>query len=148
MCSALSFSCSQKFKILKSHLGQIALLVRDYDEAIAYYSKVLGFYLIEDTVLSETKRWVVLGASTVAEKGCRILLAKASNSYQEEFVGNQSGGRVFLFLYTDSFDDFHRNLLNHEVEIVKGPRYEEHGRVLVFKDLYGNLWDLISNESR
>lgn len=120
------------------------MLVRDYDEAIAYYSKALGFCLIEDTVLSDTKRWVVMGTKGDNEKGCRVLLAKASNSVQKEFIGNQSGERVFLFLYTDSFDDFHRNLLNHEVEIVNGPRDEAYGRVLVFRDMYGNLWDLIS----
>ncbi|MGA0987682.1 MAG: VOC family protein [Flavobacteriaceae bacterium] len=129
---------------MNTYIGQIALLVRDYDEAIAYYSAALGFCLIEDTVLSDTKRWVVMSSSNGAEKGCRVLLAKASGSVQEEFIGNQSGGRVFLFLYTDSFEDFHRNLLNHEVEVVNGPRDEAYGRVLVFRDMYGNLWDLIS----
>lgn len=144
MRDPLSYFGEKKIEVLNNYIGQIALLVRDYDEAIAYYSAVLGFYLIEDTVLSETKRWVVVGTNGSAEKGCHILLAKASNSVQEEFIGNQSGGRVFLFLYTDSFDDFHRNLVDHEVEIVNGPRDEAYGRVLVFKDLYGNLWDLIS----
>ena len=130
--------------MVNNYIGQFALLVSDYDEAIAYYSTALGFCLIEDTVLSDTKRWVVMGTKGDTEKGCRVLLAKASNSVQKEFIGNQSGGRVFLFLYTDSFDDFHRNLLNHEVEIVNGPRDEVYGRVLVFRDMYGNLWDLIS----
>ena len=144
LCDTLSYFGEKKVEVLNNYIGQISLLVRDYDEAIAYYSAVLGFCLIEDTVLSDTKRWVVMSNNRSAEKDCRILLAKASNSVQEGFVGNQSGGRVFLFLYTDSFDDFHRNLLNHKVEIVNGPREEAYGRVLVFKDLYGNLWDLIS----
>ncbi len=128
---------------MKNHIGQIALLVKDYDEAIEYYKNVLGFKLVEDTLLSDTKRWVVIEPSGSNNQGCKLLLAKASDEIQLKFVGNQSGGRVFLFLYTNDFEEFYNNLIDHSVEIVNGPRVEDYGKVLVFKDLYGNLWDLI-----
>ena len=123
------------------YLGQIALLVRDYDEAIQFFVDKLHFHLIEDTVLSEVKRWVVISPNL--EKGCQILLAKAKNKEEEACVGNQTGGRVFLFLYTNQFEEDYQNLLRHQIEIVRGPVDEEYGKVLVFKDLYGNQWDLI-----
>ena len=125
---------------MKQRLAQIAIVVSDYDEAIDFYTKKFHFDLIEDTELSETKRWVV-----VRPKGsdCCLLLAKAANEEQKTRVGNQTGGRVFLFLYTDSLERDHKNLLDHKIEIVRGPVTEEYGKVLVFKDLYGNLWDLI-----
>lgn len=127
------------------YLGQIALLVRDYDEAIQFFVDKLHFHLIEDTVLSEVKRWVVISPNL--EKGCQILLAKAKNKEEEASVGNQTGGRVFLFLYTNQFEEDYQNLLRHQIEIVRGPVDQEYGKVLVFKDLYGNQWDLIQQGS-
>ncbi len=122
-------------------LAHIAIIVKDYDEAVAYYTKVLGFELIEDTALSDTKRWVILGNKM--QNSCQILLAKAASEIQEKAIGNQSGGRVFLFLHTHEFDAFKERLLQNEVKIINGPRLESYGRVLVFEDLYGNHWDLI-----
>ena len=126
---------------LKQYLGHIALVVDDYDRAIAFYTRQLNFDLIEDTLISETKRWVV-----VAPKGssqCKILLAKAANEEQKSRIGNQTGGRVFLFLYTDNFERDYSELKLKGVEFVREPARENYGRVAVFKDLYGNLWDLI-----
>jgi catechol 2,3-dioxygenase-like lactoylglutathione lyase family enzyme len=122
-------------------LGQIALVVADYDEAIKYYTEILDFDLIENTKLSERKRWVVV--SPKGQNSCRLLLAKAASEEQIKSIGNQTGGRVFLFLYTDTFDEQYQNLTKNNVEIVRGPIVESYGQVLVFKDLYGNLWDLI-----
>ncbi|MEY2905184.1 MAG: hypothetical protein RJA52_1200 [Bacteroidota bacterium] len=128
------------------YLGQIALLVRDYDEAIEFFVNKLHFELLEDTVLNEAKRWVVISPG-FEKQGCHILLAKAKNKEEEASIGNQTGGRVFLFLYTDQFETDYQNLLQHNIEIVRGPLVEEYGKVLVFKDLYGNLWDLIARVS-
>lgn len=128
---------------MKNYLGQVALLVNDYDEAIVYYTNVLGFRLVEDTQLSDTKRWVVIEPCDANYKGCKLLLAKASNENQLEFVGNQSGGRVFLFMYTTDIHQFYQKLIENSVEVINGPRTEDYGQVLVFKDRYGNLWDLI-----
>ena len=129
---------------MKQNLAQIALLVNDYDEAIQFYTEKLKFILIGDTVLSDTKRWVI-----VSPQGseCRLLLAKASNGEQEKFIGNQSGGRVFLFLHTDDFERDFKNLKDQDVEIIRKPSKEEYGTVAVFADLYGNLWDLIEPKS-
>lgn len=126
---------------MKQQLAHIAIVVSDYDEAIAFYTEKLHFQLLEDTVLSETKRWV-----RVAPPGseCGLLLAKAANEEQSSRVGNQTGGRVFLFLHTDDFDRDHRNLIEQGVRIVREPVVETWGKVLVFADLYGNLWDLIA----
>lgn len=126
---------------MKQELALVALVVRDYDEAIDFYTKVLKFSLIEDTVMSETKRWVVVAPP--GSQGCRILLAKAATEAQVATVGNQTGGRVFLFLHTDNFDRDFNNLQQHQVKIVRGPVREPYGSVAVFSDLYGNLWDLI-----
>lgn len=126
---------------MKKYLAQITLLVADYDEAISFYTRKLHFNLIEDTVLSETKRWVRIAPSISSE--CCILLAKAANAEQLSQVGNQSGGRVFLFLYTDDFRRDYQNLLAENVRIVREPSVESYGTVAVFADLYGNLWDLI-----
>jgi catechol 2,3-dioxygenase-like lactoylglutathione lyase family enzyme len=126
---------------MKQELALVALVVRDYDEAIDFYIKVLKFSLIEDTVMSETKRWVVVAPP--GSQGCRILLAKAATEAQVATVGNQTGGRVFLFLHTDNFDRDFNNLQQHQVKIVRGPVREPYGTVAVFSDLYGNLWDLI-----
>ena len=126
---------------MQQYIAQFALVVDDYDRAIEFYTQQLHFDLIEDTKLSETKRWVV-----IAPKGpgtCKILLAQASNEEQQHAVGNQTGGRVFLFLHTDDFERDHQNLILHQIKIVREPVIESWGKVLVFADLYGNLWDLI-----
>lgn len=127
-------------------IGQIALVVKDYDEALDFYINILGFELVEDTVLSSEKRWVVVKPSGNAGLGCNLLLAKASNDRQLQFIGNQTGGRVFLFLYTDNFKEAQDRLLKGNVQIVRPPSEEPYGRVLVFSDLYGNLWDLIERK--
>ena len=127
---------------MKQSLAHIAVVVRDYDEAIAYYTNTLGFTLIEDTILSETKRWVMV-QPTGANNGCMLLLAKAATPEQEKFIGYQTGGRVFLFLYTDNFERDYQNLLDNRVAIIRPPVKESYGTVAVFADLYGNLWDLI-----
>lgn len=119
----------------------ISIVVNDYDEAIHFYTQKLQFDLIEDTQLSETKRWV-----RVAPKGagnCCLLLAKAATDEQHRRIGNQTGGRVFLFLETDDFERDYQNLLLQGINIVRGPVQESYGTVAVFEDLYGNLWDLI-----
>ncbi|MEN9949251.1 MAG: Lactoylglutathione lyase [Bacteroidota bacterium] len=121
----------------------MALVVDDYDRAIGYYTQVLGFTLVHDEVLSETKRWVLVSPG---QGSCQLLLAKAASAVQEQAIGNQSGGRVFLFLHTDTFDEDHARLLAHQVEIERPPEVMPYGKVLVFKDLYGNLWDLIGKE--
>jgi len=126
---------------MQQHIAHIALVVDDYDEAIAFYTQKLNFTLIEDTVLSETKRWVL-----VAPKGsgqCCLLLAKAASEEQQSRVGNQTGGRVFLFLHTDDFWRDYNDMVKKGIEFVRVPVTESYGTVAVFKDLYGNLWDLI-----
>ena len=120
-------------------LALIALVVRDYDEAIAYFTQKIGFTLIEDTKLSESKRWVRLGL----DDGAEVLLARADGAAQEAAVGNQTGGRVGFFLNTDDFEREHRRLAAAGVEFVRPPKREDYGTVAVFRDLYGNLWDLI-----
>ena len=126
---------------MNQRIAQFALVVRDYDEAIAFYTQKLGWTLEEDTRLSDTKRWVRVKPR--GEGQCNILLAKAANEEQASRIGNQTGGRVFLFLYTDDFERDYQNLLANEIEIVRQPVDEAWGRVCVFADLYGNLWDLI-----
>lgn len=126
-------------------ISQFALVVRDYDEAIGFYTQKLGFTVKEDTVLSEAKRWVVICPPGAGGSGCNILLAKAANEAQESRIGNQAGGRVFLFLNTDDFENDYQNLLRNNVRIVRGPEKQAYGKVLVFADLYGNLWDLIGS---
>lgn len=125
---------------MKQSLAQIAIVVRDYDEAIDFYVHKLGFVLLEDTVMSETKRWVRVQPSG---GGCALLLAKAATDHQATRVGDQTGGRVFLFLHTDDLDRDYQNLRKHNITIVREPSVEDFGKVLVFADLYGNLWDLI-----
>ena len=120
----------------------IALVVKDYDEAIAFYTKKLHFNLIEDTYQPEQdKRWVVV--SPPGSSGTTILLAKASKQEQEPFIGNQAGGRVFLFLGTDDFWRDYDEMISKGIEFVREPKVQDYGTVAVFKDLYGNLWDLI-----
>jgi catechol 2,3-dioxygenase-like lactoylglutathione lyase family enzyme len=128
---------------MERYIGQISILVKDYDEALDFYINVLGFELVEDTILSPIKRWVVIRPSNTKGQGCNLLLAKASNPTQEEFVGNQTGGRVFLFMYTDNLNRDYDNLIHNGVTIIRPPSDESYGKVLVFSDLYGNLWDLI-----
>jgi catechol 2,3-dioxygenase-like lactoylglutathione lyase family enzyme len=126
---------------MKQNLVQLALVVADYDEAIAFYVDKLKFTLLEDTTLSETKRWVRVAPP--GSEGCCLLLAKAASDEQKSRVGNQTGGRVFLFLHTDNIRRDHENLKAQGVTIVRPPQTESYGTVLVFADLYGNLWDLI-----
>lgn len=120
----------------------IALVVEDYDKAIDFYTKKLHFNLIEDTYQAEQdKRWVVV--SPLGSNGTTILLAKASKPEQETFIGNQAGGRVFLFLGTDNFDRDYQEMIEQGIEFVREPKVQDYGKVVVFKDLYGNLWDLV-----
>lgn len=127
---------------MNRRLVHIALLVADYDEAIDFYTRKLGFDLIADEKLSETKRWVLVKPKGAGD--CAVLLAKADGPQQRPFVGHQTGGRVFLFLSTDDFECDYAQLLAHEVQIVREPADEPYGRVAVFEDLYGNRWDLIA----
>ena len=122
-------------------IAHIALLVKDYDEAIEFYTKKLDFLLIEDTKLSEEKRWVMVAPKGAKE--CCLLLAKATNKEQEKSIGNQTGGRVFLFLFTDNFQRDYDKMLEKEVKFVRQPEQMDYGKVAVFEDLYGNLWDLL-----
>ncbi len=122
-------------------IAHIALVVDDYDDAIDFYTKKLDFQLLEDTKLSNEKRWVILAPNGANE--CSLLLAKAANERQTECVGNQSGGRVFLFLFTDNFWRDYEKFVSREITFVRPPQDFEYGTVAVFEDLYGNRWDLI-----
>ena len=126
---------------MKQRIAHIALVVKDYDEAIKFYTEKLHFTLVEDTALSSTKRWVLIAPKGSNE--CRLLLAKAANEEQQARVGNQAGGRVFLFLYTDNFRADYEMMVKEGVEFIREPKVETYGTVGVFRDLYGNLWDLI-----
>lgn len=126
---------------MKQEIVQLALVVDDYDDAIQFYTQKLHFSLIEDTVLSETKRWVLVAPP--GSDGCRLLLAKAATEEQKSRVGNQTGGRVFLFLHTDDIMRDYKNMNDQGIEFVRKPTIEPYGTVAVFKDLCGNLWDLI-----
>lgn len=128
---------------MAQQLKHIALVVRDYDEAIAFFVGKLNFELLEDTPLSETKRWVLVRPP--GGEGCALLLARAVGAEQESRIGNQTGGRVFLFLHTDQFDKDYQNLIDQGIKIVRLPSVEEYGTVAVFEDIYGNLWDLIGS---
>jgi catechol 2,3-dioxygenase-like lactoylglutathione lyase family enzyme len=130
---------------MAQNIALIAIVVDDYDEAIFFYTNKLGFILKEDTVLSDTKRWVV--AAPPGSDGTALLLAKAANDEQRTRIGNQTGGRVFLFMHTDDFDGYYNQLLKEEVKIVRTPTIERWGKVAVFADLYGNLWDLIERST-
>jgi catechol 2,3-dioxygenase-like lactoylglutathione lyase family enzyme len=129
---------------MKQDIAHIALVVDDYDEAIQFYTNKLNFILKEDTVLSETKRWVIV--IPPGSSGCSLLLAKAANSEQKTRIGNQTGGRVFLFLHTDDLKRDYKRMKEQGISFVREPAYEEWGTVAVFKDLYGNLWDLIESK--
>jgi catechol 2,3-dioxygenase-like lactoylglutathione lyase family enzyme len=130
---------------MNQRLGYITVLVDDYDEAIDFYINKLNFILIEDSVISETKRWVLVRPS--GENSCCLLLAKAANDLQKSMIGNQTGGRVFLFLFTDNFDRYFKNLIDNGITIEREPVVEKYGTIAVFKDIYGNLWDLIEPSS-
>ncbi|ABX43581.1 VOC family protein [Lachnoclostridium phytofermentans] len=120
----------------------IALVVKDYDEAIDFYTNKLHFNLVEDTYqVEQDKRWVVV--SPPGSNGTTILLARASKPEQETFIGNQAGGRVFLFLGTDNFDRDYQEMIELGIEFIREPKVQDYGKVAVFKDLYGNLWDLV-----
>lgn len=123
-------------------LGMIAIVIEDYDAAIDHYVNDLGFTLIEDTELSPEKRWVIIAPSS---SGAQILLAKASNEQQRAAIGNSTGGRVGFFLYTDDFSETYERYLAKGIEFTETPRNESFGQVVVFKDKYGNNWDLIEN---
>ena len=119
----------------------VALVVKDYDDAIEFYCKKLNFTLAEDTYqAAQDKRWVVV--SPPGDSGTNLLLARASTPEQEKFIGNQSGGRVFLFLQTDDFWRDYHSMLEKDINFVREPKEETYGTVAVFEDLYGNLWDL------
>ena len=126
---------------MQRHIAQLALVVADYDKAIAFYTEKLRFELVEDTPMSDTQRWVVVAPP--GGKGCHLLLAKAATEEQRSRVGNQTGGRVSFFLHTDDLQRDHADLVRRGVTIVRPPAEEAWGNVLVFADLYGNLWDLI-----
>ncbi|TAL48416.1 MAG: VOC family protein [Chitinophagaceae bacterium] len=126
---------------MKQNIVHIALVVDDYDEAIRFYTDKLNFTLVEDTFLSETKRWVLVAPP--GSSGCRLLLAKAANEEQKSRVGNQTGGRVFLFLHTDDIRRDYNVMYAKGISFVREPVEESYGTVAVFKDVYGNLWDLI-----
>ena len=128
-----------------SHLALIALVVPDYDEAIEYYTRTLGFILIEDEPREEGKRWVVVAPSR--DRGAMLLLARAANPEQVSRVGDQTGGRVFLFLHSDDFDGDYSRYRASGVEFLEAPRNESYGRVVVFRDRYGNKWDLIERKA-
>ena len=129
---------------MKQQIAYIALVVNDYDEAIKFYTEKLHFTLIEDTVLSETKRWVLVKPKN--SDGCGLLLAKAATEEQKSRVGNQTGGRVFLFLFTDDFWGDYSKMLANGIKFIREPAEEEYGIVTVFEDLYGNLWDFIETK--
>lgn len=132
---------------MQQSIAHIALVVDDYDKAIQFYTEKLNFAVVEDTILTETKRWVLLSPPH-SNGGCSLLLAKAATDEQQQRVGNQTGGRVFLFLYTDDFWRDYRNLQQNGVTIVRDPSEEVYGTVAVFSDLYGNLWDLIQPKNK
>jgi catechol 2,3-dioxygenase-like lactoylglutathione lyase family enzyme len=126
-------------------LGHIALVVRDYDEAIAFFTRTLNFELIEDTALGDGKRWVMVAPR--GSQGTSLLLARAVTPEQESRIGNQTGGRVFLFLHTNDFWRDYNEMLARNVKFVRPPNEEPYGTVAVFTDLYGNLWDLIERKA-
>ncbi|MBL8102831.1 MAG: VOC family protein [Anaerolineales bacterium] len=126
---------------MKQSINSVTCLVRDYDEAIDFFTSKLQFDLISDIPLDENKRWVLVRPR--GADGTSLLLAKAATPEQEGFIGNQTGGRVFLFLHTDDFERDYKSMLSRGVEFLEEPRREEYGTVAVFRDLYGNKWDLL-----
>jgi catechol 2,3-dioxygenase-like lactoylglutathione lyase family enzyme len=124
----------------------ITVVVDDYDTAIDYYTTALGFTLVEDTKMSETKRWVVVAPDE--NQGAALLLAQAASPEQNAAIGNQSGGRVMFFLYTDDFDRDYAHMAKHNVAFTEVPRLEDFGKVVVFADKYGNKWDFIERKGQ
>jgi catechol 2,3-dioxygenase-like lactoylglutathione lyase family enzyme len=131
---------------MKQHIAHIAIVVEDYDAAIDFYTQKLGFVLVEDTVMTAEKRWVLVKPQGATE--CALLLAKAGNDIQKSRIGNQTGGRVFLFLSTDNFKRDYENFVARGVKFVRPPSIEPYGTVAVFEDLYGNQWDLIEHKKK
>lgn len=131
---------------MKQFLGAISLVVRDYDEAIAWYTGMLGFELVEDSPRDDGKRWVLVAPRGSTET--RLLLARAGNDEQSACIGRQAGGRVWLFLHTDDFQRDHQAMLARGVRFRETPRHEAYGTVAVFEDLYGNAWDLLQLRSQ
>jgi len=131
---------------MQQNLVHIAIVVRDYDEAIDYYTRVLGFELVEDEPRGPGKRWVRVAPR--GDHGASLLLAKAANAEQTSRIGNQTGGRVFLFMHTDDFQRDYAAYSARGVKFIEQPRYEEYGTVVVFEDIYGNKWDLIERTMR
>jgi catechol 2,3-dioxygenase-like lactoylglutathione lyase family enzyme len=127
-----------------AHLGMITVVVDNYDEAIEYYTTALGFTLVEDTKMSETKRWVVVAPDPT--QGAALLLAEATTPEQTAAIGNQTGGRVMFFIYTDNFDHDYARMAEHNVAFTEAPRNEDFGKVVVFADKYGNKWDFIERK--
>lgn len=125
----------------KQHIGSVALVVRDYEEAKAWYCDVLGFIVVEDTPLPDGKRWILMAPPGSTES--RLLLARASTEMQSSRIGDQTGGRVFLFLHTDDFWRDYDGMRGRGVHFCEEPRHESYGTVAVFEDLYGNRWDLL-----
>ncbi len=142
----LNLSITNHIIKMQQHIAHITLVVNDYDEAIQFYTEKLCFDLVEDTKLTESKRWVLIRPKDTA--GCCLLLAKAVNDEQRSRVGNQTGGRVFLFLYTDDFWRDYNNMIQRGINFVRAPKREEYGAVAVFEDMYGNLWDLIEGKTK
>lgn len=131
---------------MKNLIAAVTIVVPDYDEAISFYVGKLNFRLVEDTALSDTKRWVRVAPS--GEGGTCLLLAKADGRVQERAIGNQTGGRVFLFLQTDNFEREHKAMRAAGVHFIEAPRNESYGKVAVFQDPFGNKWDLIEPAAR
>lgn len=131
---------------MKQSIAHIALVVDDYDEAIKFYTEKLNFTLLEDSAQSETKRWVLVAPQGSEE--CSLLLAKGVGEEQRSRIGNQTGGRVFLFLKTDDFSRDYQNMLMQGIKFVREPKTEDYGTVAVFEDLYGNLWDLVEFKNK
>ena len=131
---------------MQQHIAHITLVINDYDEAIQFYTEKLCFDLVEDTKLTDSKRWVLIKPKGAV--GCCLLLAKAVNDDQKSRIGNQTGDRVFLFLYTDDFWRDYNNMLQKGINFISPPKQEEYGIVAVFEDLYGNLWDLIEAKTK
>ncbi|MEP7269330.1 MAG: VOC family protein [Saprospiraceae bacterium] len=126
---------------MKQSIAHIALVVKDYDEAIDFYTNKLDFTLLEDTRIDDQKRWVLVAPPGAKE--CSLLFAKAANEEQSESIGNQTGGRVFLFLFTDDFWRDYTKMMDRKINFVRPPTEYAYGIVAVFEDLYGNLWDLL-----
>jgi predicted enzyme related to lactoylglutathione lyase len=126
---------------MNQHIAHIALVVKDYDQAIRFYTEMLDFVLLEDSKIDDLKRWVVIAPPGAKE--CCLLQAKAANEEQLASVGNQTGGRVFLFLFTDNFWRDYNKMVERKICIVRPPKKEPYGMVAVFEDLYGNMWDLL-----